>query len=203
MRSEAQVQRQMPRYKCHKEVHALKIAAIGKCENDDVWIITPSDIGFAPFHVTQHYMDKHDPRAGGYYVVSEDNYKSYSPAKVFEEEHALGGEADPVSLLAKAAHDVMQWDWGENDPEPIADIKRLGHAVDALESCKETVAPLAADRTIKATPKEAIAWGCKKCELIVWTDYPYLNVQKDRHNGTKDSTCSGTLVKLVADTNDG
>ena len=30
-------------------------------------------------------MDRHKPKAGGYYVVYDDGYKSYSPAKAFEE----------------------------------------------------------------------------------------------------------------------
>ena len=30
-------------------------------------------------------VEKHNPEAGGYYVVYEDGYKSFSPAKAFEE----------------------------------------------------------------------------------------------------------------------
>jgi len=88
---------EMPRYKCHKEVHALKIAAL---ESDSVraqrdnsettggtWI-TPADEGFAPFHVNREYVTKHSPEVGGYYVVYADGYKSYSPAKAFEDGYA-------------------------------------------------------------------------------------------------------------------
>lgn len=83
--------RPMPRYKCHKEVWALKIAAIkrdGEGENretDGSAMITPADEGFAPFRVEYDYLRKHNPEAGGYYVVYADGYKSYSPAQAFEE----------------------------------------------------------------------------------------------------------------------
>src|SRR5512133_1338340 len=81
------VQAEMPRYSCHKEVHALKIADIDRDveranienrETDGSAIITPADEGFAPFRVDRHYMDKHSPVIGGYYVVYEDGYKSFS-----------------------------------------------------------------------------------------------------------------------------
>jgi hypothetical protein len=77
--------REMPRYKCHKEVHALKIAEIGECSNDGVVIITPADDGYAPFHVDRDYINRHHPKVGGYYVVYKDGYKSYSPPEAFEE----------------------------------------------------------------------------------------------------------------------
>jgi hypothetical protein len=81
---------QMPRYRCHKEVFALKIktvepdgsaprGAAGSC------IITPHESGYAPFRVDEEYCRKHNPQAGGYYVVYDDGYKSFSPAKAFEE----------------------------------------------------------------------------------------------------------------------
>jgi len=87
-------QREMPRYKCHKEVWALKIDAIhldvdvAKVENRETnggAFIYPADEGFAPFQVDEAYVRKHKPEAGGYYVVCKDGYKSYSPAQAFEE----------------------------------------------------------------------------------------------------------------------
>lgn len=80
----------MPRYECHKKVWALKIKSIvidgagEDRESDGSAMITPEDIGFAPFKVDHEYMAKHKPTAGGYYVVYEDGYKSFSPAEAFE-----------------------------------------------------------------------------------------------------------------------
>jgi site-specific recombinase XerD len=42
-----------------------------------------------PIHVRHDYVHKHKPEAGGYYVVYADGYKSYSPAKAFEEGYTL------------------------------------------------------------------------------------------------------------------
>lgn len=70
---------QLPQYKSHKVVGALKIA---KIEGN---VLTPADPGFAPFLVEKEYLQRNTPRAGGYYVVYADGYKSYSPAAPFEE----------------------------------------------------------------------------------------------------------------------
>ncbi|MEE8489963.1 MAG: hypothetical protein V3S43_06470 [Acidimicrobiia bacterium] len=75
---------EMPRYKCHKEVRALKIDKI-IIEGGGGALITPLDEGFAPFRVGKDYVERHRPIAGGYYVVYKDGYKSFSPAEPFEE----------------------------------------------------------------------------------------------------------------------
>ncbi len=83
-----QAQREMPRYRCHKEVWALKIARVdaGVDQFQDSWIITPEDAVYAPFEVSSEWLRKHNPVAGGYFVVYPgDGYKSFSPAKAFEE----------------------------------------------------------------------------------------------------------------------
>lgn len=84
---------EMPRYRSHKEVHALKIASIEydltkahaeNRETDGSATITPVEDGYAPFKVAGEYVRKHEPKEGGYYVVYEDGYKSWSPAEAFE-----------------------------------------------------------------------------------------------------------------------
>lgn len=100
------VMRQLPQYQCHKKVWALKIKAVerhtptiaeleatlnSQSDEDDATgaTITPEDEGYAPFTVSVNYWHKHQPQAGGYYVVYSDGYKSYSPAKAFEEGYTL------------------------------------------------------------------------------------------------------------------
>lgn len=86
MSNEPQVE--MPRYKCHKEVWALKIKEVKRvCSGNAMvtYTIVPADEGYAPFEVSQEYIGKHHPVAEGYYVVYADGYISYSPAKAFEE----------------------------------------------------------------------------------------------------------------------
>lgn len=94
MQNDCVAQREMPKYKCHKTVHALKISAVmldvdeAKSANrktDGSAMIYPEDQGYAPFRVNEEYVRKHKPEAGGYYVVYDDGYKSFSPAKAFED----------------------------------------------------------------------------------------------------------------------
>lgn len=79
------VVKELPRYKCHKEVWALKIkdVLIERRINGRVTII-PEDTSYASFDVSQEYYQKHNPKPGGYYVVYEDGYNSWSPAEAFE-----------------------------------------------------------------------------------------------------------------------
>lgn len=107
----------IPAYRCHKEVRALKIASIeteqmpafqratcrgcfalnsacGNCERCDwershgprmsTWLIT-DEPGQGRIRVTAEYVAKHKPQPGGYYVVYDDGYESFSPGKAFEE----------------------------------------------------------------------------------------------------------------------
>lgn len=74
----------LPQYRCHKVVGALKIAMIERGMGDQDDHIFPQDEGYAPFWVEADYVKKHSPVAGGYYVVYEDGYKSFSPAAAFE-----------------------------------------------------------------------------------------------------------------------
>ena len=78
----------MPKYKCNKTVHAFKIKAIddfkGGEQSPGGKMIVPKEEGYADFYVDGAYMEKHSPTVGGYYVVYEDGYKSFSPAEAFE-----------------------------------------------------------------------------------------------------------------------
>jgi len=78
------VQREMPKYKCHKIVHALKIAELKpRYPADGTLSVTPFEAGYAPFILDADFVAKHQPEVGGYYVVYADGYKSFSPAEAF------------------------------------------------------------------------------------------------------------------------
>jgi len=87
---EERLQAEMPKYLCHKRVWALKIKAINDVtapegsESDGSKEIVPEEANFAPFKIDSDYITKHDPQVGGYYVVYEGGYKSFSPADAFE-----------------------------------------------------------------------------------------------------------------------
>ena len=72
----------MPKYQCHKKVWALKIK---KIKYEGIFnCITPYEEGYADFLVDDAYMKNHNPQVGGYYVVYDDGYQSFSPAEAFE-----------------------------------------------------------------------------------------------------------------------
>lgn len=84
-------EREMPKYQCHKQVWALKIADLRSVTDGDGFeagegdiVLVPADEGYGPFIVGRDYCAKHRPEIGGYYVVYADGYKSYSPADAFE-----------------------------------------------------------------------------------------------------------------------
>jgi hypothetical protein len=77
------VSKEMPQYQCHKKVWALKIKAI-EINPGFGAIITPQEDGYTSFEVDENYVTKHRPQIGGYYVVYNDDYRSWSPAEAFE-----------------------------------------------------------------------------------------------------------------------
>jgi hypothetical protein len=76
------VSSEMPKYRSHKEVWAVKIRAF---EFDGTFgTITPWEDGYADIKVDPAFCRKHEPKIGGYYVIYEDGYQSFSPADAFE-----------------------------------------------------------------------------------------------------------------------
>ena len=78
---------EMPKYECHKVVHALKIGAIEFSENGSAKMAPAEGQGIAPMAIEGDYRSKFkgDEEDLGYYVVYKDGYKSWSPTKAFEE----------------------------------------------------------------------------------------------------------------------
>lgn len=78
-----EAQTALQRYKCHKEVRAAKMVALQhidlfsrtrRCDLDNGGYVLLSD----------EYCARHQPQVGGYYVLYDDGYESFSPAKAFE-----------------------------------------------------------------------------------------------------------------------
>lgn len=84
---------EMPRYRCHKEVWAIKIERV-QLDADDARVENRETDGsarlfvegpYATIRVPSSYVRKHQPQAGGYFVVYKDGYQSFSPADAFED----------------------------------------------------------------------------------------------------------------------
>lgn len=104
-----QPQRQMLQYRCHKVVWALKIARSHWLAGGHRLKLVPEDKSFAPFLVDEDWVRRCAGSVldGGYYVVYADGFKSFSPAKAFEEGYTRidGDEAD---ALAKRFHETYE-----------------------------------------------------------------------------------------------
>jgi hypothetical protein len=97
MSGDPNVQAEMPLYKSHKTVRAVKIKEVvlhdptgsePALEFAGGFIIPEGD-KFVPIPFDADFFNKHLPEAGGYYVVYADGYASFSPAKAFEEGYVL------------------------------------------------------------------------------------------------------------------
>lgn len=83
------MEEELPKYRCHKEVEALKIKSISPLPAhhefpDSGGAMLAFERNYIPKQVSYGYVKKHSPKAGGYYVVYEGGYESWSPADVFE-----------------------------------------------------------------------------------------------------------------------
>lgn len=94
-----EISKELPRYRSHKHVWALKLKAVvhnpnpdragRSCASSYGAMIYPEDEAYPPFAVSAEYVNKHRPQPGGYYVQYADGYLSYSPAQAFEEGYTL------------------------------------------------------------------------------------------------------------------
>ena len=69
-------------------VQAVKIASVvPRLSEGGAWFVPEG--GIDKFSVSQHYMEKHLPEAGGYYVKYEDGCDSWITAESFESDYSL------------------------------------------------------------------------------------------------------------------
>lgn len=80
-----------PRYKCHKEVFALKISSF-RFNDDGSAEIVPADTRYDVFVTRPGWKNTYHHRSDGdlgYYVVYDDEHTSWSPTKAFEDGYTL------------------------------------------------------------------------------------------------------------------
>lgn len=75
---------QLPSYTCHKVVRAAKITAKEWDGNFNQLRLIFGEVD-KWIYVDKKWVERNGPiHVGGYYVVYEDGYRSYSPSKAFE-----------------------------------------------------------------------------------------------------------------------
>jgi hypothetical protein len=136
---------EMPRYRSIKTVWALKIHMLEPGEHGA--LITPAEHGYAPFWMEAAWVNKHQPKQGGYVVQYEDGYRSFSPAEAFEKgnipesEYGLQRAQEP-KYGTNARGRVFNRSTGAEIPadEPLmifraSDRKAFGAIVAYMERC--------------------------------------------------------------------
>ena len=105
---------QMPQYLCHKKVHALRIKVVSV---DYANLLDPKSIvggvlefeeNHPPIEVDADYLMAKKPQVGGYYVVYEDGYPSYSPAKAMQDGYTLIEKKPPDTTEMNPPAAVLQ-----------------------------------------------------------------------------------------------
>jgi hypothetical protein len=93
---------ELPKYKCHKVVNAAKILEINDArggEDKKEFVLEvgknkKGEIEKSSVLIFKEWIVKHEPKVGGYYVVYDNGYSSWSPADAFEEGYDLLDKKD-------------------------------------------------------------------------------------------------------------
>lgn len=123
----------LPRYQCHKLVCAVKIGMFYDRDEGGAMIKPdcdhPESAAVAPFHVSDAYIERHRPQAGGYWVVYDDGYQSYSPAKSFEDGYRLAGAITDEQRLEWLRLNLESQEFGEvvsmTQPNDVAAFRQV------------------------------------------------------------------------------
>ncbi len=92
----------LPTYRCHKDVRAMKIGTIEPQPHPGV-ILRSERTPWLSLQVSPAYFEKHKPQPGGYYVLDADGDESFSPAKAFEGGYTRIGDNMTFGDRAKLA----------------------------------------------------------------------------------------------------
>jgi hypothetical protein len=154
--------RELPRYQCYKTVHALKIAnvlpdvtnrAITEGDRAVGATLHFGDLAYGPIHVDAAYVAKHDPQPGGYYVVYEDGYRSFSPATAFERGYQrLSGASSEDRILREV------FSYHAPTPEQIPEYE-------AIRAAARDFALLLLDHTPRCADQTAAIRKLRECVM--------------------------------------
>lgn len=78
---------EIPQYRCHKVVRAARITGF-RANGTEAPDLLLGEIG-GVVSLLPDWHEKHKPQVGGFYVLYEDGYSSFSPAKAFEDGYSL------------------------------------------------------------------------------------------------------------------
>lgn len=93
---------EMPRYRSHKQVWALEIATVNGHK------LTFANAAYAPIMCDAGMFSRYTPVPGDYYVVYDDGYKSFSPAKAFKAGYTLIDRNAEMRRAMNAAEEAVE-----------------------------------------------------------------------------------------------
>jgi hypothetical protein len=142
---------EMPLYVCHKRVRALEIQVIGsynKDEGDDKLrrriALKYPDGEFLTVNIEAELFTRYMPMPGDFYVIYDDDYRSFSPRKAFLEGYSLASEQN---VLMERLNDVSMagsgvaptWLAGDDFVQQLARVAREAYVtINSLKHQLET-----------------------------------------------------------------
>lgn len=149
---------ELPRYRSHKTVWALKIKEVIQSPADKVveggsYELVPEDQRYPFITVPAAFVAKHDPQPGGYFVVYKDGYQSFCPAEAFEEgnepadseEHPHAKSAD---LRSFTQAELSNWfSYHAPTPEQLVQYGEIRTAAKVFAEVINRHVPAGADKT--------------------------------------------------------
>lgn len=163
---------EMPRYRSHKLVWALKIKEVSQTTPGAVMLLF-EDESYAAKEVS--VVNRPSPEAGWYYVVYEDDYHSFSPAPQFEK-----GNVPYYSTLeqaAKTAHEanrILCQALGD-DSQPKWDDAPQWQKDSAIAGVRQIL------RDPRTTPKQSHAGWLAQKQADGWKYGPVKDPEKKEH----------------------
>lgn len=143
--------REMPRYRSHKTVWALKIKLVVPELKGEATLYF-FDEGYEPIKVPSEYVRKHEPKRGGYYVVYTDGYASWSPEVAFEQGYRQIGPAADTTRNIDGKYAIAV-----RDGIPVIVNKATGNEIPLDE-------PLALFRSKDSVAVTALRGYLEECE---------------------------------------
>lgn len=149
-----------PVYQCHKRVRAVKIGSVqlmqGPASPDSYGALLHNACG--AIRVNGMYVEKHNPKAGGYYVLYEDGYESYSPAEAFESGYTRvpgATEFDAEPFTAAGMDGLSETDVRLRCLEMAAGLKSEG--MDPVETAERFLGFVFGDSRPERSPSDAVS----------------------------------------------
>jgi len=162
-------ERQLPAYRSHKTVWALKIAGID-ITPEGIGTLHFYEIGHVPVAMPPEWLAKHEPEVGGYWVQYEDGYTSYSPAAAFEKGYTrIGpfGGLNPVISNYEVPESMLQrletsFTYHSPTPDQIPRYAMLRSQAKATALMIVKLTPPGREQSVALTKlEEAIMWANK------------------------------------------